>query len=142
TAASVIARDRTRSPSEFNPRNPMASAPLEGDEREFSQSAINLGRRSMSQQGPINIDLKRSRDEFDADGDDDAAAASLLGYQPVGDVSVSSILCTRVKQEDHGDATHANLTIKTDFYSNWGGELERHLGSPEAIDLDELDTLL
>ncbi|TGZ81441.1 hypothetical protein EX30DRAFT_348634 [Ascodesmis nigricans] len=142
SSSSVISRDRTRSPSEFSSRhNPMNSIGLERDEREFTQSALCLGRRFKSSSSPATPtdSMKRSREEFDGEHeeDDDAAAASLLGYQPV--ISPSTM---RIKQRNGDENPKEHLTIKTDFYGDWSGELERHLGSPETMDLEELDSLL
>lgn len=146
TASSVI-RERTRSPS--HRYHNMDSAPLEGDEREFTRSALFIGRRSMSaekQISPSDNSLKRSKDEYDSDGSDEQpfedAAGTLLGYSGVTQTPRYNGVATMLQEATGGKKGAADLTIETDFYSNWSGELERHLGSPEAIDLDELDNLL
>ncbi|KAF8533276.1 hypothetical protein BDD12DRAFT_655493, partial [Trichophaea hybrida] len=54
--ASMIARQRTRSPSYLSQKNVLASPPLEGDEREFSQSAICIERRSASRENESKKD--------------------------------------------------------------------------------------
>jgi hypothetical protein len=157
STASMIARQGDRS-SSLGHKNHLASPPLEGDEREFSQSAIFIERRSASRESESNQDSKRSREDYESDGAShdertfDEAAAAILGYPTVSvDEEFSSPALTataEVKREDvektpgkiHHDIM-TSLSAKADLYS-WGGEFERHLGSPEGVALDELDDML
>ncbi|KAA8914257.1 hypothetical protein FN846DRAFT_670777 [Sphaerosporella brunnea] len=156
STTSMIARHSDRA-SPLGHKNHLASPPLEGDEREFSQSAIFIERRSASRESEIKQDSKRTREDYESDAavhDErtfDEAAAALLGYPPVSVDEFSSPTLTaaaEVKREDvektPGKIHHDIMTsfsAKADFYS-WGGELERHLGSPEGVALDELDDML
>lgn len=213
----------TRPPASASPsyKNPLASPPLEGDEREFSQSAIYIERRCRSASSSLSLSLARERDlrggvgvgggcgsgvgaaaacssgsdsgrpapssggkrsrdeyecEYDTDADADAghspgsadgdgvpggddqrtyddAAAALLGYTAdapgVGAFSPTlapaALAALDTRQAKPGDSDRPDKMIGADdaagLYS-WGGELERHLASPESVALDELDDLL
>jgi hypothetical protein len=160
--ASMIARQRTRSPSHLGQKNVLASPPLEGDEREFSQSAIYIERRSASRENESKKDgsSKRSLEEYESEGvsSDERTydeTATLLGYSTdsgVGAFSSPTLAPTtvdreakRVDVEKTPEKMHhhyvSEFSEKVGLYS-WGGELERHLGSPESVELDELDNLL
>jgi hypothetical protein len=169
TTASMIDRQRTRSPSTLQDHRHM-HAPLEGDEREFSQSAIYMDRRSRFRNTESKKEAtssKRGRAEYETDhehehGDErtyEDAVNSLLSYATVtGDTTTfsspnlaSAGTTTPIKREDVTSERHigkvhhaddaANPTLKAELYS-WNGEFERHLGSPESVDLDELDGML
>ncbi|KAL7270139.1 hypothetical protein RUND412_007168 [Rhizina undulata] len=182
TSAGIIARDRTDSPSSLGRKSALSSPPLEGDEREFSQSAIYIERRSASreyeqrqQQAAKEEDAhsgeKRSRDEFETDVNEDKsiearsneAAEMILGYGASANVSdlINPIVgpshiqpITPRKRQSSVDIDdvdrhrdHEKSSEDTEVgvglgLGNWGGELERHLGSPESVELDELDNLL
>ncbi|KAI5788469.1 hypothetical protein EDC01DRAFT_617145 [Geopyxis carbonaria] len=151
TTSTMIARGRTRSPSTLDPKNTLSSPPLEGDEREFSQSAIYLDRRSLSREKDVKTEEpspKRSRQEYEAEENEDAAG-TLLGYPTVTVTAFSSPSLgptTEIKREDNAelerplDKPHP-VAENAELYS-WSGEFERHLGSPESVELDELDDLL
>lgn len=175
--ASIIARERTTSPASLDNKSALSTPALEGDEREFSQSAIFIVRRSASREVDQNKESgnKRSRGEYEADGNDDRhiesstndAATMLLGYGTstptvgvfsspmVGPTNLTTPITPRAKRESSVGAdvvqNHDRDQEKSDSASesvlglglgNWGGELERHLGSPESVELDELDDLL
>ncbi|KAI5838631.1 hypothetical protein DFP73DRAFT_250807 [Morchella snyderi] len=174
--ASIIERERTTSPASLDNKSALSTPVLEGDEREFSQSAIFIVRRSASREIDQNkeSDKKRSRGEYEADVSEDRhiesstndAAAMLLGYGtsapavPVptspmvvptqittitpnikveGAIGVDAAQNHNRDQEKPNSATDSVLGLGL---GNWGGELERHLGSPESVELDELDDLL
>lgn len=174
--ASIIERERTTSPASLDNKSALSTPVLEGDEREFSQSAIFIVRRSASREIDQNkeSDKKRSRGEYEADVNEDRhiesstndAAAMLLGYGtsapavpvPTSPMVVPTQITTitpNIKvegatgvdaaqnhnrdQEKPNSATDSVLGLGL---GNWGGELERHLGSPESVELDELDDLL
>lgn len=175
--ASIITRERTTSPASLNNKSALSTPALEGDEREFSQSAIFIVRRSASReadQGKESVN-KRSRGEYEADGSDDRhiesstndAATILLGYGTstpsigvfsspmVEPTTLTTSIAPRIKREssvgadvvqNHDrDQEKSNSTSESVLglgLGNWGGELERHLGSPESVELDELDDLL
>lgn len=175
--ASIIMRERTTSPASLNNKSALSTPALEGDEREFSQSAIFIERRSASREVDQNGESgnKRSRGEYEADGTDDRhiesstndAATMLLGYGTstpivsvfsspiVGPTNLTTSIISRVKcensisadvvQNHDRDQEKSNNTSESVLglgLGNWGGELERHLGSPESVELDELDDLL
>ncbi|KAG0635510.1 hypothetical protein HOY80DRAFT_1004249 [Tuber brumale] len=160
-------------------KSALSSPPLEGDEREFSQSAIYICRRSASRETsnpPSSIaGEKRNRGEYEADGHGEPGGDGiLLGYSHaavsgvvggvvtgVGVLDASNGL-VHVKREDGEDdediresrvepqdeeAVEVERTREESEkpvglgLGNWGGELERHLGSPESVELDELDDL-
>lgn len=175
--ASIITRERTTSPASLNNKSALSTPALEGDEREFSQSAIFIVRRSASREADQNKESgnKRSRGEYEADGNDDRhiesstndAATMLLGYGTstpsigvfsspmVGPTTLTTSIAPRIKcessvgadvvQNHDRDQEKSNSTSESVLglgLGNWGGELERHLGSPESVELDELDDLL
>lgn len=175
--ASIIARERTTSPASLDNKSALSTPALEGDEREFSQSAIFIVGRSASREVDQNKESggKRSRGEYEADGSDDRhtesstndAAAMLLGYGTstptagvfsspmVGPTNINTSITPRVKREssigadvvqnhdrDQEKSSSASESVLGLGLGNWGGELERHLGSPESVELDELDDLL
>jgi len=163
TSASMISGQRTQASSSLSHKNRLASPPLEGDEREFSQSAIFIERRSASRETDSSKqDAKRTREEFESEGvsqDErtfEEAAATLLGYPTVNNGAFNSPILTSTsedsnKREDvektpskiphHPHHMMSSFSEKADLYS-WSGELERHLGSPESVELDELDDML
>lgn len=163
-------------------KSALSSPPLEGDEREFSQSAIYICRRSTSRETsnpPSSIaGEKRNRGEYEADGHGEPGGDGiLLGYShavvsgTVGGVVTgvgvldSSNGLAHVKREDgeddeddediqesrveprDEDVVEVERTREESEkpaglgLGSWGGELERHLGSPESVELDELDHL-
>lgn len=139
----MIARQRTRSPSNVQ-HNVMASPPLEGDEREFSQSAIYIERRRSSSRESSSQDegsSKRAREEeYESES---IVSDELLGYPALSSSPTSLTPAKRAREEDKtpDKNAHHQFEDKADLYS-WGGEFERHLGSPESVELDELDHLL
>lgn len=172
---SIIARERTNSPASLDTKSALSTPALEGDEREFSQSAIFIVRRSVSRELDQSKETsnKRSRGEYEADGSDDRhtetstndAATMLLGYGTsaptvnvfspmVGPTTLTASITTAVKEnstdsdaaQNHDrDQEKSHSTTESILglgLGNWGGELERHLGSPESVELDELDDLL
>lgn len=176
--ASIIARERTTSPASLDNKSALSTPALEGDEREFSQSAIFIVRRSASRELDQNKETsnKRSREEYEADGGDDHhiesstsdATTMLLGYSSatpavpvfnspmVGPTNITAPITPVVKRENsvgtdaaqsHDRDQEKSSSISEESVlglglGNWGGELERHLGSPESVELDELDDLL
>ncbi|RPA90901.1 hypothetical protein L873DRAFT_1716289 [Choiromyces venosus 120613-1] len=177
-------------------KSALSSPPLEGDEREFSQSAIYICRRSASRETsnpPSSVaGEKRSRGEYEADSHGEPGGDGiLLGYphaavsSAVGGGVVtgaeevldnSSDLAAHVKRENGEDDVveeeeeeeEEGVDIRESRVEqprdeevaaeverareesekpaglglgNWSGELERHLGSPESVELDELDDL-
>jgi hypothetical protein len=155
TTANMIARQRKRSPISLAQKHALVSAPLEGDEREFSQSAIYIERRSAMVDKDYEIDSKRTREEYESDdavNEDrnfDEAAAALLGYSSsvssVATFSSPALVTTTSKQDLEKIPLKINSPphhiSSAELYS-WGGEFERHLGSPESVELEELDHLL
>lgn len=174
--SSIITRERTTSPASLDNKSSLSTPALEGDEQEFKQSAILIGRRSASRELDQNKESgnKRSRGEYEADVSEDRhiesstndAAAMLLGYgtpaptvgtfsSPVVGPTNLTPLTPQTKRDSSIDAdaaqNHDRDQEKSSSTSdsmlglglgNWGGELERHLGSPESVELDELDDLL
>lgn len=167
STSSMLARERTSTPASLDSKSALSSPPLEGDEREFSQSAIYIERRSASREAEFKkeqsqtsvVNGKRTRDDFDGDGERDITslhsdgAESLLGYPAVshtaafssplvGPIAVDSKPKSEGEVEKpHDKSTHVN-DVPLGALGSWGGELERHLGSPETVELDELDNLL
>ena len=107
TTTSLISRERTRSPVGVQ-HSATTSAPLEGDEREFSQSALYIERRSALRENsastssastPSPTDIsdengsKRQREEdYESENGN---SEELLGYPPL---SASPALMTPVKR--------------------------------------------
>ncbi|KAI5858503.1 hypothetical protein BZA05DRAFT_330391 [Tricharina praecox] len=165
TSASMISGQRNQASSSLSHKNHLASPPLEGDEREFSQSAIFIERRSTSRDNDSSRHAsKRTREEFESEvvAQDERtyeeATATLLGYptsNSEGAFNSPALAPTNEdssKREDvektpskipHHPHHHmmSSFSEKVDLYS-WSGELERHLGSPESVELDELDDML
>ncbi|RPA83674.1 hypothetical protein BJ508DRAFT_56740 [Ascobolus immersus RN42] len=136
------------------------SPPLEGDEREFTQSAINIKRRSASRELEEQRRLKRSRDEMDSEESKDVDPLGISSeLDAADDVYSASALTTVVDQEEehHKHASWApteteetqtrsgsskdGLSIDTalaaGFTNPWGNDVQ----SPESIGLHELDDL-
>ena len=157
TTANMIAQ--AKSPSSLGPKNALSSPRLEGDEREFSQSAIIIERRSASRETESNeqeAPSKQTGEEYESDMTNDEQsyeeAAALLGYPAAAEAATFSsptLAPTPLDRDvERGDLDKAPEKIhhisgldKAELY-NWGGELERHLGCPESVELDELDGLL
>jgi len=159
TTANMIAR-QVKSPSSLGPKNAPSSPRLEGDEREFSQSAIIIERRSASRETESNeqeAPSKQTGEEYESDMTNDERSyeeAALLGYPAAAEAEAATFssptlaltpLDRDVEREDLDKAPekihHISGLDKAELY-NWGGELERHLGCPESVELDELDGLL
>lgn len=158
----IFPRDRTASPIER--KGALSSTPMEGDEQEFTQSAIQLKQRSVSREYEEQIRQKRAREQEEQEGQkheegkESEDAAALLGYaEPPLDGSLNSFNnvdasiisdYARIKreqgvdeagkqQEDHAmtnQSPHADVA----HFGSWAGDLQ----SPESIELDELDDLL
>jgi len=156
TSTNMISGQRTQAASSFSHKHHLASPPLEGDEREFSQSAIFIDRRSSSRESDSRQTAKRTREEYESEGvsqDErtyEEAAATLLGYPTVssdGAFSSPTLAPTSDDSSKREDVEKTpskmmpSFSEKADLYS-WSGELERHLGSPESVELDELDDML
>ncbi|PUU78709.1 hypothetical protein B9Z19DRAFT_41447 [Tuber borchii] len=179
---SVTSGTTAASASLSGSKSALSSPPLEGDEQEFSQSAIYICRRSASRETsnpPSSVaGEKRNRGEYEADGHGEPGGDGiLLGYShavvssAVGGVVTgvgvldSSSGLAHVKREDGEDdeddediregrveprdeeVTEVERTREESEkpaglgLGSWGGEFERHLGSPESVELDELDDL-
>lgn len=132
------------------------SPPLEGDEREFTQSAINIKRRSASRELEEQRRLKRSREEMESDevkdvvdplgisseldGADDVYSASALTN--VDDHKHDSWVSVEADESQHrsGEASRDSLSIDTTLAAGmnpWANDVQ----SPESIGLHELDDL-
>lgn len=161
TTASMIDRQRTRSPSTLHHDRGHMHAPLEGDEREFSQSAIYMDRRSRFRAMDHKKETtspKRNRAEYETDDEHEHAdertfedaATTLLSYATVnGDTTTFSspnlapeTPAPSIKREDVTPARHTDSSAADAEMYSWNGEFERHLGSPENVNLEELDELL
>lgn len=155
SSTSILDRARTRSPSMLHERAPAHGLALEGDEKEFSQSAIYMSRRTRhrSAEKKEHKGPKRSRTEYETDnehehGDErlyEEAATSLVSFAAANGPDTTP--ATPTKSEIPGPQTHVepihtpSENLDAELLS-WNGEFERHLGSPESVDLDELDNLL
>src|SRR5690606_8057278 len=77
------------------------SPPLEGDEREFTQSAINIKRRSASRELEEQRRLKRSRDEMDSEESKEVDPLGISSeLDAADDVYSASALANVVDQEE------------------------------------------
>ncbi|CCX30672.1 hypothetical protein FPQ18DRAFT_62728 [Pyronema domesticum] len=141
-ASSMIANASMR-------KNALVSPPLEGDEREFSQSALYIERRA-SRVHANQTPTKRTREEYEGAGSDEGTldeTADLLGYTtgletPEKDEKEPKrVELEKAPQTTERTVRHAEFVDKPELCS-WGGELGIHLGTPESIELDELDDLL
>lgn len=137
------------------------SPPLEGDEREFTQSAISIKRRSASRELEEQRRLKRNRDELEAEDPKDTdplgISSELEGAEDV--YSASALSNVPDQEEEHhkhapwasvevdenqhrtGETSKDGLSIDTNlaagFTNPWGNDLQ----SPESVGLHELDDL-
>lgn len=166
TNTNMLGRSRTATPSSLDPKS-VPPYPAEGDEREFRQSALRSATRETEfrkQESDTALDdassVKRQREPFEEDGSEEAhneATAAILGYTTVPNVGTFSSpvvgptsVAPVVKREGTSDISDPekhqekphNIMIPHGSLGSWGGELERHLGSPESVELDELDILL
>jgi hypothetical protein len=118
-------------PGPLAQKSSLSSPPLEGDEREFSQSAIYIGRRSSSREAPAaDLALPMLSPEKRYDAEDRTT------------IEASPLLLDTAKREHHHHHPQQEKPAQQMGFGNWSGELERHLASPESIELDELDGLL
>lgn len=105
----LLSRDRTMSPSAQ--KHALSSPTLEGDEQEFTQSAIQLKQRSVSREVEEHRRQKRARelaekDEKHEEGKESEDAAALLGFNesPVESSSQHSLSTNPlVRQSDAQD---------------------------------------
>ena len=123
---------RDHQPGPLAQKSSLSSPPLEGDEREFSQSAIYIGRRSSSHDSP-GADM----------------VLPMMSPEDRTAIEASPLLLDTAKREHHHHHHHQHHHhprreegVQQMGFGNWSGELERYLASPESVELDELDGLL
>lgn len=166
SCAGIFPRDKTISP--IDRKGGLSSTPMEGDEQEFTQSAIQLKQRAASNELEEHRRLKRAREQEEKEeryeeGKESDDAASLLGYAEASIVSSAMIRdagaqigyqaptnkdpngLDNASDETGSKEGHIFLTsdanthtVDVAHFRSWAGELQ----SPESIELDELDDLL
>ena len=167
SCAGIFPRDKTISP--IDRKGGLSSTPMEGDEQEFTQSAIQLKQRAVSNELEEHRRLKRAKEQEEEkeeryeEGKESDDAAALLGYAeaPI----VSSVMIrdagaqivyqapTKKDPDDHDNASgetdskegHTFLTNDVNTHAVDVAHFRSWAGelqSPESIELDELDDLL
>lgn len=166
---SSLARDgtHTQSPMNIVPNHRAASPPLEGDEKEFTQTASSMQKRSMSQDAPVvdNIVLSTEHDDEQlsrsALGDEteehaelrnSEAAAALFGHshstasahfssplvRPHSQHPAVSLLMKKSGVDLDTDMRMGTIPILGEnSFRAWGSDVR----SPEDVELDELEDL-
>ena len=168
--SSIFPRDKTVTP--IGRKGTLSHTPMEGDEQEFTQSAIQLKQRSVSREYEEQRRQKRAREQEEKDeekyeeGRESEDAAALLGYAEASvtdngalDAGIQSDYHhPRIKKEDEQMPGSSSAAVDD------AGQREEHtasqdatvthvdaahfrswvgdLQSPESIELDELDDLL
>ncbi|KAI9832899.1 MAG: hypothetical protein M1819_003929 [Sarea resinae] len=165
---SSLARDGTHAPTSLNisHNHRAASPPLEGDEREFTQTASSMQKRSMSRENdtPNNgqpIESTEGESQLETEESvamrNSEAAAALFGHTHAGTAHVTfsspvikpntlhlpisakkPVLDTDILDMDLPMKSLDNVSILEEHgFSGWGSEM-----NPENIELEELDDLL
>lgn len=132
-------------PTNFGRRNALSSPPLEGDEQEFTQSAIMLKQRSASreyEEQQLKLreaqqqSLKRARDQMGSDENEN----------PIHSQVSSSSSPDEERHIDGRDSeVAAALSLTTAAVSDglaYRSIWVEGVQSPESVELDELDDLL
>jgi len=164
---SIFPRGRAVAPT--GRKGALSHTPMEGDEQEFTQSAIQLKQRSVSREYEEQRRQKRAREQAEEneekheEGRESEDAAALLGYAeaPVADSGAldtgiqSSYHHPRIKKEDEqtagsGSTAEGGTGQREEHTISQGAHVDAthfrswagDLQSPESIELDELDDLL
>ncbi|KAF8420656.1 hypothetical protein EV426DRAFT_239347 [Tirmania nivea] len=166
--SSIFPRDKTVTP--IGRKGTLSHTPMEGDEQEFTQSAIQLKQRSVSREYEEQRRQRRAREQAEEkdeekheEGRECEDAAALLGYAEAHNGALDAGIQSdyhhpRIKKEDEQTAGNGSATVDS------VGQSEEHttsqdatithvdvvhfrswvgdLQSPESIELAELDDLL
>lgn len=137
--SSIFPRDKTVTP--IGRKGTLSHTPMEGDEQEFTQSAIQLKQRSVSREYEEQRRQKRAREQAEEkgkekheEGMESEDAAALLGYAeaPVADSSAldagiqSDYHHPRIKKENEQTAGSGSAAV------DGAGQSEEHTASQDA----------
>lgn len=124
--SSIFPRDRTVTP--IGRKGALSHTPMEGDEQEFTQSAIQLIQRSVSREFEEQRRQKRAREQEESEeekheeGKETEDAAALLGYAD-GPMINNAALDAGIQNEYHHHSRIKKVDEKVDGHDATPGDI-------------------